>query len=268
MKPSWHRTRVVALALTAALAAAACSSPQGTEQPENSLLGQDDKGKGGGAGGGKKPGAKKPGGASKGAGGGEPIPATPGPGAAIPSPGGGKPGLSGASKTETEQTSSGDDPRTASVVVTEPDPDADKSGVAPDFADIYSTRVEGAGPNLKVTVVLRGTIPEKMPDDKTYMVIGFGLTGGKGDKRGYAFGASADSQGWTAYGGSDKGGAFEGQFSMSGDTAVFTMPWATIGGARPFEWYAQTSWFRSLAGTTHYSLDALPNEGPAKYPAG
>lgn len=268
MKPSSHRRRVAALALTLALAAAACSSPQGTERPENSLLGQkDDEGKGRGARGGKKAGGGKPGG-PKGAGGGKPAPATPDPGVAIPSSEGGRPGLSGASKTETDVTSSGDDPRTASVVVTEPDPDADKSGVAPDFADIYSTRVEGAGANLKVTVVLRGNIPYKMPDESTYMVIGFGLTGGKGDQRGYAFGASADAKGWTAYGGSDKGGSFDGRFSMSGDTAVFTMPWSAIGGPRPFEWYAQTSWFRSIAGTTHYSLDALPNDGPAKYPAG
>lgn len=266
MTQSRKGRRVAALAVTL-LMAAACSSPQGTEQPGNSLLGKkgDRQGKAGGDGG-KKDGAGP--GKPKAAGGDEPLPVSPAPGVDVPAPSDKGGGLNGASKTETEVTSSGEDPRTASVLVTEPDPDADKSGVAPGFADILSTRVEGAGPDLKVTIVFRGDVPERMPDDKTYMVAGFGLTGPKDQQNGYAFGASADHTGWTPYGGNEKGGKFDGEFSLSGDTIVFTMPWSVVEGPRPFEWYAQTSWFRSLAGTTHYSLDALPNDGPAKYPAG
>lgn len=255
-------------ALTAVLVlAAACSSPQGTEA-ENSLLGKDKRrGTAGDGKPGRKDGGDKPGRVPA-AGGKEPVVPTPGPEVGVPSSGSDGKGLTGADRTETEVSASGQDPRTASVVVTEPDPDADKSGVAPDFADILSTRVEGAGPNVKVTIVFRGDLPEKMPDDKTYMVAGFGLTGPEDKKQGYAFGASADQSGWTAYGGGEKGGEFQGEFSISGDTVVFSVPWRTIGGPRPFEWYAQESWFKSVAGTTHYSLDALPNDGPAKYPAG
>ena len=260
------RTKVAAGLFTLVLAAA-CSSPQGTEQGQNSLLGKD-KQRGDATGGGRKDGGRKPGGSKPG--GGKAVPPVPGGNVAIPSPGavdkGG--GFSGASKTETEVTSAGEDPRTASVVVTEPDPDADKSGIAPEFADILSTRVEGAGPNLRVTITFRGQLPDKMPDDKTYMVAGFGLTGPKDEPQGYAFGASADQEGWTPYGGGKDGKEFPGEFSISGDTIVFVIPWSAIEGPRPFEWYAQASWFKSLAGTTHYSLDALPNEGPAKFPAG
>jgi hypothetical protein len=266
VKPSTNRRRVAALALTL-LVAAACSSPQGTEQPDNSLLGKKgDRGAKAGGDAGKKGGAQP--GKPKATGAAEPLPVTPAPGVDVPASADKGGGLNGASKTETEVTSSGQDPATASVLVTEPDPDADKSGVAPGFADILSTRVEGVGPNLKITIVFRGDVPQKMPDDKTYMVAGFGLTAPKGQQNGYAFGASADHTGWTPYGGNEKGGKFDGQFSLSGDTMVFTMPWSVVKGPRAFEWYAQTSWFRSLAGTTHYSLDALPNEGPARYPAG
>lgn len=267
MKPSRRRTRLTALLLTL-LVATACSSPQGTEGAENSLLGKD-KGRGRAAAGGKKDGGR-PARGGKGAGGTEPVPTAPGGGVAVASPGvpakGG--GLGGAAKTETKVTSSGENPRTASVVVTEPDPDAEKSGVAPEFADILSARVEGAGANLRVTITFRGELPQKMPDEQTYMVVQFGLTGSDDESKGYGFGASADVKGWTPYGGGKDGREFAGEFSISGDTAVFVIPWSAVGGARPFEWYAQASWFKSLAGTTHYSLDAVPNDGPAKYPAG
>lgn len=257
----------MAAVLITLLVAAACSSPQGTEQAENSLLGKKKGGRTGAAAGKKGDGGKTD--ASKQEGGTEPVPVGPGGAAAVPSAGvaGKDGGLGGASKTETEVASTGEDPRTASVLVTEPDQDADKEGVAPDFADILSTRVEGAGPNLVVTITFWGQLPDRMPDEQTYMVAGFGLTGPKGSQ-GYAFGASADAKGWTAYGGGKKGREFPGEFSVSGDTVTFTIPWSAIEGPRPFEWYAQASWFKSLAGTTHYSLDALPNDGPAKYPAG
>lgn len=267
MNPTRNRARVAALAATLLLAAA-CSSPQGTEQADNVLLGKDKRDRAGGAGkAGNKGGGDKPRGGQA-AGGDEPVVTTPAPDVAVPSAASDGKGLTGAKRTETEVTASGTDPRTASVTVTEPDPDADKSGVAPDFADILYTRVEGAGPDLKVTIVFRGDVPEKMPDDQTFMVAGFGLTAPKGQKQGYAFGASADQTGWTPYGGSEKGSEYAGEFSISGDTLVFTVPWRVVKGPRPFEWYAQTSWFKSVAGTTHYSLDALPNDGPAKYPAG
>lgn len=258
------------MALAVTLLLAACSSPQGTEPAENSLLGKDKQGRGSqgeGKAGTKNRGGDK-GGGGKDAGGSADVVATPAPGVAVPSAGSDGRGLSGAKRTETEVAATGEDPRTASVLVTEPDPDADKSGIAPDFADILSTKVEGAGANLVVTIVFRGDLPQKMPDDQTFMVAGFGLTGPEGQKQGYAFGASADQRGWHAYGGSEKGAEYEGEFSIEGDTVVFTVPWRTIKGPRPFEWYSQTSWFKSVAGTTHYSMDALPNDGPAKFPAG
>lgn len=268
MKPGWNRRRWGALAL-ALVAAAACSSPQGTEQADNSLLGKGkDKGSaagknGGGAksGGGAKGGAKKPDGGTEG------IPSA-APGVPAVTPGGSGKGIDPSSKTKTEVASQGTDPRTANVIVTEPDPDAEKSGIAPDFADILSTQVEGAGPNVRITLTFRADLPDKMPDDQTYMVAGIGMTPPKGRSQGYAFGASADMNGWTPYGAGKDGKSYPGEFSLSGDTVVFTIPWAAIEGPRSFEWYAQTSWFKSVAGTTHYSLDALPNDGPAKYPAG
>ena len=268
MRHALTRQAIAAAALAVLVVAGACSSPQGTE-PENSLLGKDGKGSkqsGRGAG---KPNASA---TAKGPGRkGPPSAVTPpagGPGLAAPTAGEAASKNSGAAKTETEVTSSGTDPRRASVLVTEPDPDAEKSGLPPDFADIVSVRVQGIGRGFRVTITFRGDIPSSMPDDKTYMVAGFGLTGRDG-QNGYAFGASADTDGWNPYGGDkDEGGEFPGTMSIDGATMVFTMPWSAVGGVRPFQWYAQETWFKSLAGTTHYSLDNVPNDGPAKYPAG
>ncbi|MDQ3915974.1 MAG: hypothetical protein M3323_11735 [Actinomycetota bacterium] len=256
------RRRAAAAVIAALFVTGACSSPQGTE-PENSLLGKDREGRGQSSG-------DKKGGGGKASQGDARLRVTPPPGADIdvPAPGESAAPESGAAKTETEVTSSGSAATSATVVVTEPDPDAEKSGLPPDYADILSTRIEGSPKSFRVTITFRGTLPDKMPDDKTYMVAGFGLTGSK-RQSGYAFGAQADVDGWTPYGGNkDGGGGYPGTLSVQGATLVFTTPWSAIGGPRSFEWYSQGTWFRSLAGTTHYSFDNVPNEGPARYPAG
>lgn len=262
MKLGWDR-RTVGAALLALAVLGACSSPQGTERPDNSLLGKTEDGRGKAA----KKDRQKSGDKTKTAQDpGDLASATPG--AAAPVPGQTPGANSGAAKTETKVSSTGTDPRAASMLVTEPDPDAEKSGIAPDYGDIVSTRLQGTQAALEVTITFRAALPDRMPDDKTYMIAGFGLTANDREE-GYAFGVSADTSGWKAYGGSAKSeGKFRGDFLVSGTTVSLTLPWDTIGGARPIEWYSQASWFRSLAGTTHYSLDMLPNEGPAKYPAG
>jgi hypothetical protein len=261
VKDSWDKRRVAGLALTLLLAGA-CSSPQGT-QPENSLLGKKNDGDASGGNAKRKPDGKASRGKTE-----TGAAAAPTPGLAAPAPGETGAADSGAAKTETKVEATGTDPRNASVLVTEPDPDAEKSGIAPDYGDIVSTLVEGMGSQFRVTITFRADLPDRMPDDKTYMVAGFGVTG-KDDDTGYAFGASADQSGWKAYGGHAKDkGKYPGELSISGNTVVFTLPWSAIDGPRPFEWYSQASWFKSLAGTTHYSLDMLPNDGPAKYPAG
>jgi hypothetical protein len=264
VKLGWDK-RTVAAALLASMALGACSSPQGTERPDNSLLGKSEGARGKAAG--KKDGERSGDRTTTGKNPGD-VASQTAPGGAAPIPGQTPGTNSGAAKTETKISSSGTDPRTASVLVTEPDPDAEKSGIAPDYGDIVSTNLKGTQAALEVTITFRAALPDRMPDDKTYMIAGFGLTA-KDREEGYAFGVSADTSGWKAYGGSAKDdGKFRGEYSVSGNTVSLTLPWSIIGGARPIEWYSQASWFRSLAGTTHYSLDMLPNDGPAKYPAG
>lgn len=263
MTRTWDRRRGAAIAL-ALVVAGACSSPQGTEAG-NSLLGKKERKDGGGRDRGKAAGGPSKGKAKTG---GVAAPTVGDAAAEVAPEPGETPLSSGAAKTETNVTSSGTDPRTASVVVTEPDPDQEKSGIVPDYSDIVTVRVEGLGSRVRFTLTFRGALPEKMPDDKTYMVAGIGITDKNRDK-GYAFGASADESGWKAYGESkDETGEYPGTLSVSGADVVFTLPWAAIGGAKPFEWYGQATWFKSLAGTTHYSLDVVPNDGPARFPAG
>lgn len=264
MRPN-RKARVAAALAVAALLASACSSPQGTEQAENSLLGKKDGGADGRGGKGRASGKgsdKTRSGAPEVAAGEAGLPSV--------APGETPPLSSGAAKTETKVSSTGGtDPRGASVLVTEPDPDSEKSGLVPDYSEISSVRIEGAATQFRVTITFRADLPERMPDKKTYMIAGMGFTQGKKEE-GYGFGASADVDGWTPYAGSksEGGGEFPGTMSIDGPTIVFTIPWSALGGPRSFEWYAQASWFKSLAATTHYSLDIVPNDGPARFPAG
>lgn len=258
-----RRRGTLAAGIAVLLLGAACSSPQGTA-PDNSLLGKGkDKAKQG-QGRSRSNGANpKKGG--PGQPGGPPAGATE---LAVPGPGVEAGGADGQSKTAVRIEGTGSAPTNASVLVTEVDPDAEKEGLTPAYPEIKSIRLEGLGDGgLRATMTFGGEIPDRMPDDKTYMVAGIGLS--TEDDNGYAFGAQASDDGWKPYGGAEKtGGKYPGTFEIRGDQVVFTVPWSAIGGPRPFDWYGQASWFRSLAGTTSYSFDSVPNEGPAKYPAG
>ena len=112
-----------------------------------------------------------------------------------------------------------------------------------------------------------GKIPNSMPDENTFMIIGFALSGEKEGDDGYSFGAQATSDGWQPYAGRRKEAAgFPGDFAVEGKTIAMTIPWEFVGGARPFEWYANSSWFSHIAGVTSYMFDVIPNNG-GRYPS-
>lgn len=110
-----------------------------------------------------------------------------------------------------------------------------------------------------------GTVPDKMPDDRTHWIISFGITGE--DDSGYSFGARCTQKGWEAYmGGKDDTAEFPGTFVTQGSDIIMTAPWRAVAGPRRFEWYAASTWFRQLANTSHYAVDLVPNRGTAKFP--
>jgi hypothetical protein len=144
--------------------------------------------------------------------------------------------------------------------------DGKKEGITPAYAEITRASVTGLGENFRLRLTFDGDVPHEMPNDKTHMVIAFGITG-PGDEEGYSFGAQATDEGWTAYaGGKDDTGEFPGEFFIRGNEIDMVVPWTFIQGPRAFEWYATSSWFSQLANTTHYKVDLAPNEDLAKFP--
>lgn len=159
--------------------------------------------------------------------------------------------------------------RTASSVVEEPEPDATTGGVPESYPEVLRVAIEGLGDDFRVTFTFAGNIPQEMPDDKTFMVVGLGLKD-RSDKRSYAFGAQGTHDGWQAYAGG-KGEAnqeqeFPGTFLIEGNEIVMTIPWSYMKGPYPFRWQASSSWFRSVASTSHYSFDPVPNKKMARFP--
>lgn len=154
-----------------------------------------------------------------------------------------------------------------SASVEDPRDDAKKQGVTPDYAEIIGASVQGLGEDFRLTLSLAGQVPERTQDEKTHMIVAFGITGSS-QNEGYSFGAQARPDGWQAYaGGSDEGdGEFPGTFEINGSQIVMTIPWDYIKGPRAFEWYAASNWFSQLANTTHYKVDLAPSEGLAKFP--
>jgi hypothetical protein len=178
-------------------------------------------------------------------------------------------GSKAAGKPPTTATTSQVNPAYArrTSVVDDPNSDGTKEGITPSYAEITKASIIGLGEDFRMTLTLDGAVPDQMPNDKTHMIIAFGMTG-SGNSDGYSFGAQCTQEGWNAYaGGRDDGnGEFPGTFFVKGNTIEMTVPWDYVEGPRAFEWYAASNWFSQLANQTHYRVDLAPSEGLAKFP--
>lgn len=153
-----------------------------------------------------------------------------------------------------------------SANVGEPQPDGEKSGSPPDYAEAKAVSVKGMGKQFRVTITFFGQVPPKMSSRDTYMVISYGMSGKNGGDDDYGFGARASEEGWLAYAGS-RGSAsqFPGTFFVRGNTIEMNIPWSFVGGPRAFQWYASSSWFETRDEQTSYLFDPIPN-GRSRYP--
>jgi hypothetical protein len=247
-----RRAIATGTAFALALALTACANRSDTPG-ERSLLGsasptdQDGTKKAKGAGG-KKKGARKAGGRQAGA-----VQAPTGSASTFPK----QIDVPGADEEKQYPSASGG--------IDEPKPDAETEGVTPGYSEILNVSVEGVGDEVQITFLVNGNIPDRMPTEKTMMVIGFQVL--RGSEEGYVVAAQGTNKGWKPIaGGKDKEGKFPGSFSVEGDSFVFVAPWSYFRGAYPFKWLATSNWFQSLANTTHYSFDLVPNKGQANYP--
>lgn len=145
--------------------------------------------------------------------------------------------------------------------------DAEKDGpLLPDYAEAVAIDVKGLGSDVRITFTFDGELPQRMPNDKTYMIVAFGFSAEKKGEDGYGITAQASDEGWRAsLGAKDEAERFPGTFIVKGNTTEFTLPWRAVGGARPFEFYGSASWFQYAAGVTSYSVDPIPND-KGKYP--
>lgn len=154
----------------------------------------------------------------------------------------------------------------ASSTVEEPEADAEKQGITPGYAEVYVARIEGLGKQLRMSMEVGGDVPDRMPDDHTYMTFGFALLMG-GDEA-YSFGAYADQNGWKTFAGGKgrEGSEFPGTFELNGREIVMTVPWSYVRGPRSFKWQANSGWFTQIANQTHYAFDVVPNKNGARFP--
>lgn len=164
------------------------------------------------------------------------------------------------------QGEGGPDYARLSARASEGEPDGRREGDPPDYAEARAVDVEGLGNSFRVTITFFGEVPQRMPTDQTFMVIGFGMSGETKNDDDYGFGARASRDGWLAYAGS-RGSAsqFPGTFFVRGNRIEMNIPWRAVGGPRPFQWYANSSWFEQREDAASYLFDPIPN-GRANYP--
>lgn len=160
------------------------------------------------------------------------------------------------------------DPSLANRTSTIQDPanDAEKEGaLVPSYAEMTGAVFQGRGDQFEIRLSFNGSVPEKMPDDKTIMVIGVGISAGGNDT--YGFTAQGTPEGWKAYAGAKDGAKkFPGQFLIDNGEILMRIPWRFINGPREFRWQVNSTWFKSVANTSHYAFDMAPNEESAQFP--
>jgi hypothetical protein len=139
--------------------------------------------------------------------------------------------------------------------------DGEGNGDTPIYADMTRASIKGNGQSVELTVTFAETVPQVMPDGNTFMAVGFRFEGKRNKPYVYADG---DKSGWTP--GINSSESYPGEFSVSGNKMVFTLPWAALGGAQKFKWYANDSWVKSGLVTTSYLFDEVPNLERAHYP--
>lgn len=152
-----------------------------------------------------------------------------------------------------------------SASMDDPRNDAQKEGVVPDYGEMVGAAVQGLGQQFEMRLHFGGNVPQRTESENTTMVIGFGISAGGNDT--YGFTAQATQEGWKAYAGAKhKARKFPGQFLVEGDTIIMRVPWSFIDGPREFKWQVTSTWFRSVANTTHYAFDMVPNQRSAQFP--
>ena len=267
------RRSITALMLVLSLLGA-CSSPDGPETAEGDRTRvpgaekKDDKGAGKGGGkGAKQPKPGKGNGGDGGGGGGQ------GGNNGMPEPGESPPAASSGTTTAPQSFASQGppspvDPSLANRMSTIEDPsnDSEKEGaLVPSYSEMTRAVFQGQGEQFQITLSFNGAVPEKMPDDKTIMVIGVGISAGGNDT--YGFTAQGTPEGWKAYAGAKDGAKkFPGQFLIENGEIVMRIPWKFINGPREFRWQVNSTWFKSVANTSHYAFDMAPNKESAQFP--
>lgn len=261
------RRSITALVLVVGLLGACSSAGPETAEGEKTRVPSEKKAnKGQGKGGGKGAGKSKPGkggGGSDGQGGNSALPE---PGESPP------PASSGEAAAPQSFASKGPpspvDPSLAdrSSTIEDPSNDAEKDGaLVPSYAEMTGAVFQGQGERFEITMSFNGAVPEKMPDKETIMVIGVGISAGGNDT--YGFTAQATPEGWKAYAGAKDGAKrFPGQFLIENGNIVMRVPWSFINGPREFRWQVNSTWFKSVANTSHYAFDMAPNEESAEFP--
>ena len=139
----------------------------------------------------------------------------------------------------------------------------DREGTGPGYGEIVRASVEGEGDVVTFSVQVAEALPKRLPDEAN-MIVGIGLQE-EPEHGAVAVIAQGTATGWTAVVQGDEGSRPVKDWSVTGDTVTWTVPWAWVGGPRAFEWGTslQLFDFSTDAGT---ASDMAPNSGPEAFP--
>jgi len=142
------------------------------------------------------------------------------------------------------------------------DPAGDQGQLGPAYADVREVRPGQSGDLVKVTVVLGGRPPAKLPSNE---VMGVGVNffhDQSAAESDYQLFADGEPDGWFAYLQTPSGFVkYPGTFDLASDGMTFTVPASALGDLRHSLWSAFVDWSRSGTPSSTATTDHAPDAG-------
>jgi hypothetical protein len=139
---------------------------------------------------------------------------------------------------------------------------------APPYADFESVLIEDDGTNARVTVEMKGTIPQKLSEAQDEVEgLGVDLFREANQRESdYQLFADGEPDGWFAYLDAPSGLVnYPGTFSLDHNRMVFIVPWSSLGGMSGKLFSAFCDWSKSGTILNKVSEDHAPDSGKTPF---
>jgi hypothetical protein len=179
-----------------------------------------------------------------------------------------------AGRTEETAPSESDDPKAddgkggapeeGEMTVTERGNDATSSGDVDGYPELTQAKLEGSSEGVLLDLGFAKKVPDPTPK-ATQMTLALSIIDAEGGR--YLLNGLGTDRGWDVTVVTSEGQMnFGGLFDIRGKNVQIGIPWADLGGPKPFNWIVSSAWTGDQSEGMSYAFDSIPNEGFKGFP--